>query len=151
MEAWLAVIHGVRGISWWGPLAYIDSAHQKAMAKFMSEISSLKDVVMSSTTRTVTSDQTATHARVDAMARESNGNVYIFSARLSDVGEDSDPAITADLTISGLGSTSANVYGESRTVSVANGVLTDVFAPSSVHIYEIPVPVALGNLSGVVK
>ena len=151
MEAWLAVIHGVRGISWWGPLAYSDLAHQQSMAKFMSEISSLKDAVMSSTTRTVTSDQTAAHARVDAMVRESNGKAYIFAARLSDVGEDNDPSITANLTVSGFGSPVATVYGESRTVSVVKGVITDVFAPSSVHIYEISAPAAPSNLTGVVK
>jgi hypothetical protein len=121
------------------------------MAKFMSEISSLKDAVMSSTTRTVTSDQTAAHARVDAMVRESNGKAYIFAARLSDVGEDNDPSITANLTVSGFGSPVATVYGESRTVSVVKGVITDVFAPSSVHIYEISAPAAPSNLTGVVK
>jgi hypothetical protein len=42
------------------------------------------------------------------------------------------------ITMTGVGSaTSAAVQGESRTVAVNNGTLTDSFAPYSVHIYAV--------------
>ena len=41
------------------------------MAEFMSEISSLKDAVLSSTVRTVTSDPVVSHAQVNATWRQS--------------------------------------------------------------------------------
>ena len=135
MEAWLAVIHAVKGISWWGPLAYIDSSHRQAMTDFATTVSSLKDAILSSSGPIVKSDRTEPHARVDVTGRSYGGNLYIFATRLSDVGEDSDPAIAANFTISGFGSGTATVYGENRTVPVVNGVLTDIFEPSAVHIY----------------
>jgi hypothetical protein len=137
-EAWLAVIHGIKGISWWGPLAYIDVERKAAMGAFTSRINNLKDVILSTTTRTVSSDQISPHSRVDVMVRENAATIYVFAARLSDIGEENDPTIFAQLTISGLGDAVASVYGDGRTVPVATGTLTDRFAPFDVHIYEIP-------------
>lgn len=138
MESWLAVIHGVKGISWWGPLAYIDDAHYRAMAAFLAKISALKDVVLSDTTRKVVSDRYVPHARVDATVRDDGRSVYVFAARLSELGEEGDPPITARLSVSGLGSSSAEVLGENRSVPVVNGALSDTFMPLAVHIYRIP-------------
>lgn len=138
MESWLAVIHGVKGISWWGPLAYIDDAHYRAMAAFLARISELKDVVLSDTTRKVVSDRNVPHARVDAAVRDDGKSVYLFAARLSELGEEGDPPITARLSVSGLGSSSAEVLGENRSVPVVNGALSDTFMPLAVHIYRIP-------------
>jgi hypothetical protein len=138
MEAWLAVIHGVKGISWWGPLAYIDDAHYRAMAGFLTRVSELKDLVLSETTRKVVCDRNLPHARVDAMVRDDGRSVYIFTARLSELGEESDPPITATLSVSELGSSSAEVLGENRSVPVVNGALSDTFMPLAVHIYRIP-------------
>jgi hypothetical protein len=143
MESWLAVIHGVKGISWWGPLAYIDEAHYRAMAAFLARISELKDVVLSDTARKVVSDRSVPHARVDATVRDDGKSVHVFAARLSELGEDGDPAIAARLSVSGLGSSSAEVVGESRTVPVINGTFTDTFLPFAVHIYRIPASAAV--------
>jgi hypothetical protein len=140
MESWLAVIHGMKGIFWWGPEGWTvqDSAHWKTLARFVTDCKTFKDVILSTTTRTVASDKTVTHNRVDAMVKEDAGNVYVFAARLSDVGEDGDPAINSQLSVSGLiGTRTVTVYNENRTLSSANGVFSDTFVPSAVHIYKI--------------
>jgi hypothetical protein len=94
------------------------------------------------TTICVASPYTA-DARVDASYKEYGGNIWIFAARLTDplcsTSENSASALSTTITLSGLsGSATATVYGESRTVPVTNGVLTDSFNPWDVHIYEIP-------------
>jgi hypothetical protein len=139
MEAWLAVIHGVKGISWWGSdLTYSDSAHLAAMAAFATRASQLTSVILGTSGRTVTSNCTTDHNRVDAAVRESGGYVYVLAARLTDVGEQSDPAINAQFNVSGVGSGSASVVGENRSVAVSGGVLADSFSTYGVHIYQIP-------------
>lgn len=110
------------------------------------------DVMLANPTeRTISTNQTANcvaspytaGTRVDATYREYGGNIWIFAARLTDplcnTSENSASALSTTITVSGLsGSATATVYGESRTVPVANGVLTDSFSPWAVHIYEIP-------------
>ncbi len=140
MEAWLAVIHGMKGISWWGPLAYIDTPRREVMARFAATATALKDVILSETARTVSSANTAARNRVDAMVKEDAHSIYVFAARLSDIGEQFDPPVTALLTVSDLGTTQAEVYGENRTVPVVNGLIADQFAACGVHIYRIPRP-----------
>jgi hypothetical protein len=141
MEAWLGVIHGLKGISWWGPAGWTteDAAHWAAAAKFMSQVSAFSGAILSTTPLTVTSNQTVPHSRVDATVREDSAFVYVFAARLSDIGESSDPPITASLTVSPFSNNrTVEVPGESRSVSMVNGVITDVFNPSAVHLYCVP-------------
>jgi hypothetical protein len=141
MEAWLAVIHGIKGITWWGPAGWTtqDAAHWSALASFASQANTFKDAILSATPLTVTSNQTVPHSRVDATVREDNAFVYVFAARLSEVGETSDPAITANLTVSNFANNrTVTVPGENRTVSMVNGVITDIFNPSAVHLYCVP-------------
>jgi hypothetical protein len=139
MEAWLAVIHGVKGVFWWGPSPWTveDEGHWKAVAQFKKDVDQLKDVVLSPTDRVVASDRTAPHTRVDAAAREDSACVYVFAARLTESG-DSDPDLVTHLTVSGVKDGVARVLNERRTVPVRNGVIEDVFAPAAVHLYCIP-------------
>jgi hypothetical protein len=141
MESWLAVIHGMKGITWWGPAGWTiqDAAHWTVLSQFVTDTAHFKDVILSTTNRTVASNKTTVHNRVDAMVKEDVNNVYVFASRLSDVGENSDPAINAQLSVSGLtGSQTVTVYNEGRTLTATDGVFTDNFATSSVHIYQIP-------------
>jgi hypothetical protein len=140
MESWQAVIHGIKGISWWGPGGWTDqdSAHWAVLAQFVTDIKHFKDVILSTTSRTVTCNRTTQHNRVDVMVKEDNDSVYIFAARLSDIGEDSDPPINTQLSVSGItGYHEVTVYNESRTLPSMDGVFTDTFNPSEVHVYQI--------------
>ena len=142
MEAWLGVIHNLKGISWWGPAGWTtqDSAHWTAAANFVSTSTHFASAIESTTTRTVASNQQGTlgqDARVDAAVREDSTNIYVFAARLTDWNESGSPLSTT-LTVSGTPSGTASVYGESRNVTVSSGVLTDTFNDSGVHIYVLP-------------
>jgi hypothetical protein len=138
MEAWLAVIHGVKGVFWWGPGGWTDEdeSHWKAVAQFKKDIDQLKDVILSPSDRSATSDRLVPHARVDATVREDSSCVYVFAARLTDAGEN-DPDLVTHLTVSGVKNGVARVLNEGRTVPVRNGVIEDVFAPAAVHLYCI--------------
>jgi len=138
MEAWLAVIHGVKGIFWWGPSGWTveDGAHWKAVARFKMDIDQLKDVILSPVSRSVTSDRSVPHTRVDATVREDTSCMYVFAARLTDAGENDSDLVT-HLTVSGVKNGVARVLNEGRTVPVRRGVIEDVFAPAAVHLYCI--------------
>jgi hypothetical protein len=50
----------------------------------------------------------------------------------------SDQPVTRSMTFHGIGNvTTASVHGEGRSVSLANGALTDTFGAYSVHVYEV--------------
>ncbi len=143
MEAWLAVVHGIKGISWWGPetpsFTYIDAAHKAEMAKFVDQIGRLKNVVLSApSARTVTNNATSPGSRVDTMLREDAANVWVFAVRLTDFGEEANPPLNVQLGVSGIDSGVAEVFDENRQVTVANGSFFDFFNPHAVHIYRIP-------------
>jgi hypothetical protein len=139
MEAWLAVIHGVKGVFWWGPRGWTDEdeSHWKAVAQFKKDIDQLKGVILSPADRSVTTDRSAPHTRVDAAAREDSSCVYVFAARLTESGNN-DPDLVTHLTVSGVKNGVARVPNEGRTVPVRDGVIEDVFAPAAVHLYCIP-------------
>ena len=142
MEAWLAVIHGIKGLSWWGPetgmYTYIAADHKAEMANFVSQIGRLKDLVLSAPpARTMASDSGRPGNRVDTMIREDANNIWVFAARVTELGE-TDTLMT-QFTVSSLAGVAAvKVFDEGRTVTAANGVFSDSFAPNAVHIYSIP-------------
>lgn len=141
MEAWLAVIHGLKGIQWWGPAGWTSESTEQwaAMAQFRTLVTAFQNVILSPTTLIVNSNQTVPHSRVDATVRDDADNVYVFAARLSDIGESSDPTIRATLTVTGANySGPALVAIENRAADVSSGAITDTFTPSAVHIYCFP-------------
>lgn len=159
MEVWLAIIHGAKGITWWGPEAYVQVPYTgPTMAALKTKIVALNDVIMAppSTTYSVASNRTVAGSRVDAMLRESGGKVWVIAQRLTDDLADPDEALASalstQLTISGMTDGTASVYGESRTVSVVDGVITDNFEPYATHIYEIttgPIPFSSQHTGGI--
>jgi len=158
-EAWLAVIHNRKGVSWYdngssregyGPVCKHDSdtscfpANPKEhIGRFVSQISRITpDVVLAAPTeRTVRSDRIDPGSRVDVAVREDGSNVWVFAARLTDVIRDPVEATAAPLAtriaLSGLGDGTAEVLDERRSVKMTRGVIEDSFAPYAVHIYRI--------------
>jgi hypothetical protein len=144
METWLGVIHGLKGINWWSAYVNVSADQWQGCATFVQQIGALQSVILGGTPRPVTSNQTADGARVDAAAWDaSRTTTYVFAARLSEVNEMSQPAISTSLTVAGIGNTVATVYGENRTVPVVGGIIVDQFAPAAVHIYQVPKPAGL--------
>jgi hypothetical protein len=145
-EAWMNVIHGVKGIIWF---PYFDppSIRWDAMKRFADQMKVLAPVVLQpAPTRTVTDDANAPLNRVDTLIREKDGIIYVFAARVTEPdpiagatyqGIEPD-SITAKFTVSGLvRKVTAEVVDEGRTISLINGQFTDTFAKNAVHIYKI--------------
>jgi len=145
-EAWMNVIHGVKGILWF---QYFDAASVRwaAMKKFADQMRVLAPIVLGpEPARTVTDDANIPLRRVDTLIREKDGTVYIFAARVTEP----DPIekakyrgiepeyITVNFKVNGLkGNAVAEVVDEGRKVSVMNGRFTDMFLKNAVHIYKI--------------
>jgi hypothetical protein len=168
-EAWLSVIHGRKGITWYDngsdsgnnytPVCANGSAVNCFPANPSSHIGKFTAAVAAITAdsllagpgpnnRTVTSNQTtnatvsAVGTRVDASVSDEGTHTWVFAARLTDIianpADASAPPLSTTLTVSGFsGSGTATVFGESRTVPVVNGAITDSFSPYQVHIYQI--------------
>ena len=125
MEAWLAVIHGAKGISWWGPSGWTDqdSAHWTALANFVSQSTTLTPYILSSTPLTVTSNRTTLGTRVDASAGKVGSTTTVFAARLTD--EDQATITNVSATSSLATYTASNYYTVGEVVA-ANGLTTSV-------------------------
>jgi hypothetical protein len=141
-EVWLALIHSANGVIYfldtWNPAFREDgifasqpmvsgvTALNKQIIELAPELNSatLPDLV------SVSSSNAATP--IDTMTKAHGTSLYVFSAV-------SRPGTTmGTFTIAGLtGSGVATVVGESRTVAVSGGTLTDSFAANDVHIYQI--------------
>lgn len=156
MEAWLNVIHGVKGIFWFH---YHDanctlnpaspgqgcSLQWGAMAQFKTQMDALAPVVLGSPgTFSVTDDANVRTNRVDTMTRDDGTNLYTFAVRITEpdpVGaeETSYPepdSIGVTFTMTPPRTGSMEVWGESRTISVVDGVWADTFNKNAVHIYR---------------
>jgi hypothetical protein len=138
METWLGVIHGMKGLNWWSKFVNVTDDQWQGCATFVQQIGALQSVILGGTPRAVTTNRTTDGARVDAAGWDADPTTtYIVAARLSEVNEMNEPAISAALTVAGVGDGVATVYGEDRTVPVVDGVIVDQFAPAAVHIYRI--------------
>jgi hypothetical protein len=125
------------------------------MKKFADQMKVLAPVVLGpETPRTLTDDANVPLKRVDAMIRENDSVIYVFTARVTE--PDPIPAasyqgiepgsITVNFMVSGLsGSAVAEVMDENRTVSITNGQFTDTFDKNAVHIYRIDTPTSISD------
>jgi hypothetical protein len=146
LEAWMNVIHGAKGITWF---QYFNppTIRWEAMKKFADQIQVLAPIVLGPVPAISVTDSANTALnRVDTMIREKDGVIYVFAARVTEP----DPidgakytgvepaSITVSFTISGLtGSAAAAVVDEGRTIYATDGKFTDTFAKNAVHIYKI--------------
>jgi hypothetical protein len=143
-ELWLAIVHGARGIYYFpqlvgaNPFAWdgtIDTVYNREpeMIKQNGIITALAPILQGDI------DPSGVSATVSGTLQAawrigSDGNTYFIV-----VNYDSPVISTAAITLSGVtANTTATVYGESRTVTVSNGVIADSFPTYGVHIYVVP-------------
>lgn len=164
MVAWLNVIHGVKGIEWFHYRADTQNYNFEVMQQFKKDIEELTPAVLAATPErnislTITNPSPAQPKdRVDMMLKEYDGNYYLFAARVSEVKTELEPGnqhvapeenydLTVQFTIDNTDLTIGNhatLFNEKnnsnidRTVSISNGIFSDVFKPYEVHIYMIP-------------
>jgi len=100
MFAWLAVVHGSKGISWFSHPPPTAPENYGVMAEFLDHIEKLTPIVLApEPNRTVTDSSD----KVDTMIREdSQGNIWIFTVRITNANEANDPPTDVTLTVDGL-------------------------------------------------
>ncbi len=146
MEAWLNVVHGIKGVNWFHYFEY-DTIQYGAMTKFTDQVNRLAPVILGPEPDIHVSDNANVQAnRVDTMVRYHDGYIYVFAVRLTEPDPITgslytiiEPATIAvnfqlDTPVSSL----AEVVDEGRSVPVAGGAFSDTFARNAVHIYRIP-------------
>ncbi len=138
-EAWMAIIHGANGISYFchsfvAPQDEAALLHDPDMLKAVTavnkQVTSLARVLNSPTTSdyaTVTS--TNKDVPVDIMTKSQGKTNYIFSVGMR------CGFTTATFTVKS--GNSVEVIGEGRTLPVKDGKFSDEFAPYGVHLYKI--------------
>lgn len=146
MEAWMNVIHGAKGILWF-PYFHSASRRWHAMKTFADQMKTLAPVVLGPETNyQLATDANVALKRVDAMIREKDGDIYIFTVRVTE--PDPIPGslyagiepeeITANFEINGFsGTCTIEVIDENRTVTMTNGCFSDTYERNAVHIYRI--------------
>jgi hypothetical protein len=145
-EIWDAIIHGARGIFIFAYTGQINSAtsdgggcaampaanktelkNQSALVTSLAPV--IQDVVNPSTLGATLSAQA-----LEAGWRDTPSGKYFFVLNTTNAALPGP----ATITLSGVGgATTATVYGESRSVSLANGSFTDTFGPYALHIYVV--------------
>ncbi len=141
-EVWLSLIHGANGIAYfvdtWQPSfredgIFADATMTAAVTALNKQIKMLAPVLNSADIPNlvgVTSSDAS--APIDLMVKASGQTLYVFAA-ISRAG-----TATGSFTIAGMsGGATATVVGETRTLKVAAGKFSDVFAANDAHIYEI--------------
>ena len=140
MLIWINVVHGMKGINWFPWHSGTPDANYPVMTTFVDQITRLTPVVLGPEINpTVT--VTAPGARIDTMVRTYRGKTYLFAVRVSELdtsGNTIGSNVTATINIQGVvGTKTATVFDENRSLQVTAGSLQDTFAPAAVHIYEI--------------
>jgi hypothetical protein len=140
-EVWMSLVRGSRGLIYFchqfrptsieaGLLA--DKEMTAAVGAINKQIQELAPLLNSPGVPggvTVTSP-----ISVEAMVKRRDGTTYVFAVGMR------DKPTTATFTVDGLPDRAkAEVLGENRTIDVNDGVFTDDFAASVVHLYRIKV------------
>ena len=132
-----AVIHGGNGITWY---SYGDAVNTpeswENMRRIVGELSALQDVFLEPVklpveATVIDGPQTDTlgYPSISVMAKQHDGKLFLICANSANA----EVAVTLPCP----DMTRATVRFEDREVTLANGVLTDRFAPLAVHVYEL--------------
>jgi hypothetical protein len=143
-EVWMSLIHGSRGIIYFvhqfrtsaGPFVeaglLADKEMAEAVGRLNRQVTSLAPVLNApapgARVAVASSDESVP---VDAMARQHGGETYVFAVAMR------DGPTTAAFTVPGLGSGTAEVIDEGRSIPVKDGAFSDAFKGYEVHLYRI--------------
>ena len=151
MEAWLNVIHGIKGINWFHYFGVTPQESLDAMELFYKQITKYSKIVLDAPSSiNVTDDANEPGKRVDLMVRKKgNGNdstVYIFAVRVTEpdsatakyVQQEIEPdSILVKFTIPGITNETIISDLDNRSLPIMNGVFQDTFKKCEVHIYRL--------------
>jgi len=140
-EIWVAIVHGVRGYVFFpqvvppdGVGATNDGTPADVAAELTIQnatVTQLAPVLQGAINPTTLG--AAVPTPLQAGWRDAPGGRYFFVVNTKQA-----TLTNAAITLTGVGTaTSASVFGESRTVALTNGKLTDTFGAFAVHIYVV--------------
>jgi hypothetical protein len=141
-EMWNAIIHGARGVfvfayagqlSAAGEHAQVPSANAAELARQAAVIGSLSSAIQD-TVNPATLSASSSNPALDIGWRDTPSGKYFFVLNTTNVDQG-----TATVSLTGTGgASSATVHGESRSVTISGGHVTDSFGPYALHIYLVP-------------
>ncbi len=100
MFAWLAVVHGAKGINWFSNPPPTTPENYGAMKEFFDNIKKLTPIVLSPEPNRIITDSSD---KVDAMIRQdSQADTWIFTVRITDTDEANEPPIEVTFTVDDL-------------------------------------------------
>jgi hypothetical protein len=140
-EVWMSICSGATAIGYfthvWKPSYHqfgVPKDNREALLEINSQITRLAPAILGRPPRRPVAIEPKEEVKLDAMAREHDGKLYVFAVNYD---ERLLPA-TATIKVPGLvAGTKVEVVDESRTIPAAAGEFTDTFEPLAVHIYRI--------------
>ncbi len=140
-EVWMAIVHGARGIIYFvhqfkpkfDEHALLDDPEMlPAVTALNRQVQELAPVINSPDVKDVLEVVPSDQGPVDAVLKRQGGAAYVFAVGMRNM------PIRAGFRLRGLGShATAEVLGESRTVTLKDGYFEDSFTPYAVHLYRI--------------
>ncbi|MHC4181084.1 MAG: hypothetical protein ACYSWU_26605, partial [Planctomycetota bacterium] len=140
-EVWMAVCRGATAIGYfthvWKP-SYkqfgVPEENRKALGEINGQITRLAPAILGKRPQRAVSVKAEGAAKIDAVAREHGGRLYVFAVNYDERLVKSK----AKIAIEGLPSgAEVVVVDEARTIRSEPGSFADVFEPLAVHIYRI--------------
>ncbi len=135
VQAYLAVIHGAKGLMWYGGsvtgglfLAPAEG-HWEDLKRVVGELAAMSAVLMGD--GDPPPEVLPAGSPVAAAIKRGGGRRLLFAANSSYAAADTE------LVVPGLCDAAVTVFGEDRTVRAAGGRLRDRFEPLAVHVYEL--------------
>jgi hypothetical protein len=145
-EVWMALIHGAKGILYfcheWQP-SFAEAAWltrypeiKSAITVINHQIIDLAPVLNSPTIYDKATVSINQPAQVDIMVKVHDGYTYLFAVAMKNRGD------LATYTLHGLPVlATAEVLGENRSLTIANGQFDDSMAAYGLHLYKINAPI----------
>lgn len=141
-ETWMAICGGATAIGYfthvWKPSYHqfgVPAENRKSLRSVNDQITRLAPAILAGKPERSVSVRTASKARFGLLARQYQGDLYVFAVNCD--GQQAE----ATMAIESLPAQSeVSVIDEDRALRSAAGSFTDSFAPWAVHLYRIPQP-----------
>jgi hypothetical protein len=140
-EVWMSLIHGSQGIMYFvhqfKPTFREDGifnypALVSGVSQINAQVSALAPALNSPTvSKGVSVTSSVTGVPIDTLVKQYSGFTYVFSVAMRNT------ATTATFSLPGITAGTAEVLGEGRQITIANGKFQDAFAGYAVHLYKI--------------
>jgi len=140
-EAWMAICGGATGIGYfthvWKPSYQqfgVPAENRRALRSINDQITRLGPAILGQSPRQSVAINAADKAKLAVMAREHEGDLYLFAVNYDERQVEAKATVTVEAIPAG---SEVVVIDEDRTLRSGAGSFTDTFAPMAVHLYRI--------------